>query len=227
MSNRNEASSLVALRELRGMEKRRLDEAEASRLRGERERREQTEAHRRSEEERQARAAEQQAALASLSVEIARLHGELDLMRAQNVQLRDELERTRLGGLAPSGTSRPTGAQWFGWLGLSAGASMLVGALALSAALRSPLAVPPSAPPSANRPVIACAPAEPATPAARVAVAPAPVTPPAAKPVRPKPPRPPKQPPAVVCDGRDPLCGLPLGTLDEAGGKRGRGGGRL
>lgn len=105
MPSRNEASSLVALRELRAMEKRRFDEAEANRLRIGRERREQEEARRRAEDEQRARGAEQQATLAHLSAENARLQGEIDLVRAQNARLRCELERAQLPGAEPAARS--------------------------------------------------------------------------------------------------------------------------
>jgi dTMP kinase len=224
MLNRNEASSLVALRELREMEKRRADEAGAARARAERERREQEQARRRADEERRAREAEQQAIQARLAGEVARLHGDLDLARAEAARWRDELEGAHLASLPPGS---PSPHRWFSWLGLSAGASMLVGALALAAAMR-----PQPAPRlTVEVPRVVCP--EP-RPAARVPEPP--VVPPAASPsvVKPSPrPRPPAttrppagKPPAIVCDGRDPLCGLPIGTLDDVGKQPGKGGHR-
>jgi hypothetical protein len=198
MSNRNEVSSLVALRELRDMERQRLDEADANRR------------------------------SVDPGFEVARLRGELELAHAQNARLRDELERA--AGLAAARISpsprRLAGGQWFGWLGLSAGASMLVGALALSAAMRSPAASPPAAPSLPIAPAVVCAGPEPSAPAPTVTVAAAPTKPHASKAsARPRPRHPAtKQPPTAACDGSDPLCGLPIGTIDDVGTRRGKGG---
>jgi dTMP kinase len=224
MLKRNEASSLVALRELREMEKRRLDEAGAARARAERERREQEQARRRADEERRTREAEQQAIQARLAADVARLHGDLELARAEAARWRDELELARVAS-PPAGSRSPH--RWFGWLGLSAGASMLVGALALTAAMR-----PPPAPRlTVEAPRVVCPEPQPAARAPEPPVVPPTAPPPVVKPSSrarpPAPTRPPAgKPPAIVCDGRDPLCGLPIGTIDDVGQPRGKGGHR-
>jgi hypothetical protein len=119
----------------------------------------------------------------------------------------------------PAGPARLSLAQWCGWLGFSAGATMLVGALAIWAATGTQ--VRPKAPREMEVPIRSQqAPtihAEPATPSS---------APPKPEPRRPKPVRP-RQPPsvpvigggAVPCDGRDPLCGIDFSTVSDVGGK--------
>jgi len=230
MPNRNEASSLQALRELREMERRRLAEATEVRARAEAERRNREAARRRAEEEQRARhEAERRAAEGREAAESTRLRRDLDQARLEITKLLAELERASLGRAEgtppPLPPPAPARSRWFGWLGLSAGASMLVGALALTAAMqpRPPRAV------SVETPSATCSDSPPTAVPAPPSVAEAMPEPTVAPPPKVKPrPRPPARPPGAgkppssgpVCDGTDPLCGLPLGTLDDVGKKR-------
>jgi hypothetical protein len=227
MSSRNEASSLVALRELRDMERRRLAEAAQAQAQAEKERRERAEARRRAEEEQRDRQeVARRAAEAHEAAESTRLRRDLDRARLEIAELLAQLERTSLarGEWTPPPASLPTaraGSHWFSWLGLSAGATMLVGALALTAAMRPR----PTRAVSIETPVLKCPDPRPlaVTEAPPSEAAPAPPPPPKVKP-RPRPsPRAPGagKPPSsgLICDGTDPLCGLPLGVLDDIGKK--------
>jgi hypothetical protein len=141
--------------------------------------------------------------------------------RSEIARLRIELERIqRLDAQAPA--RKHVWAEWLGWLGLSAGATLLVGAIALWAAMqgeRKPSVATESVPP-------AC------PPTAIPTVAPSPLAAvPAKSELSPIPKRVPRSPhriaspsttrPHLDCDGRDPLCGLDFGTL-EGTGKRPR-----
>jgi len=124
----------------------------------------------------------------------------------------------------------PPRARWtdlVGWLGLSAGVTMLVGAFALWAATQ-----PQERPKlTAEQPTVLCPPS-PVRGVEQSSVSSASLVSPA--PLKPEPPslskRPPRnahhvtsaQPPRPrpECDGRDPLCGLDLGTLDDVGKRR-------
>jgi len=229
MPSRNETSSLVALRELRDMERRRLAEAAEARAWAEKQRRDREEARRRAEEEERARReAERRAAEARETADSTRLRRDLDQARLEIAELLAQLERTSPSRAEwtppPVRPPAPVRARWFGWLGLSAGATMLVGALALTAAMRPR----PARPASVEAPAIKCpAPRPDATPELPpvTAVASAPMSPPPKVKPRPRPaPRPhgggKPAAAAPICDGTDPLCGLPLGTLDDFGRKR-------
>jgi hypothetical protein len=117
------------------------------------------------------------------------------------------------------GRARLTLAQWCGWLGLTAGATMLVGALAIWAATGT------SARPNSS-PEIELPRRPYHTPAIHLEPPTPPAAPPKLEPRRPKPPRP-RQPPTVPsigsstvhCDGRDPLCGIDFSTVSDVGGK--------
>ena len=234
MPNRNEPSSLVALRELRDMERRRLAEAAQAHAWAEKERRERAEARQRAEEEQRDRQeAERRAAEAREAAESTRLRRDLDQARLEIAELLAQLERTSLARAewTPPPLPQPTApapSRWFGWLGLSAGASMLVGALALTAAMQPR----PTRAVSIETPVLKCPDPRPAAvtepPPSEAVPEPAPPPPPKVKP-RPRPsPRPPGagKPPSSgpICDGTDPLCGLPLGALDDIGKKPRNGG---
>ena len=232
MPSRNEASSLVALRELRDMERRRLAEAAQAQAQAEKERRERAEARRRAEEEeRDRRDAERRAVEAREAAESTRLRRDLDQARLEIAELLAQLERTSLARAEWTPPlpqpAPPTPSRWFGWLGLTAGASMLVGALALTAAMQPR----PTRVVSVETPVRRCPDPRPlaVTEATPSEAAPAPPPPPKVKP-RPRPsPRPPRdgKPPSLgsLCDGPAPLCGLPSGVLDYIGRKprKGRG----
>jgi hypothetical protein len=235
MSNRNESSSLVALRELRNMERRRSQEEEQARA--EQQRREQAQARARAEAERLARQqAEHEAALAEKAAESQRLQRDLEGARQQIDYLRREMESAKLAHAQLAALSVPPAPlrpRPFAWLGLTAGASMLVGALALVLATRPPAGHPVSLDLPA-RPAPSC-PAPLATPEPRPAPTsqPAAVRPPALRPApRPRPaptarPHNGSKPPSTpVCDGTDPLCGLPLGKLDDLGKLRRKGDGQ-
>jgi hypothetical protein len=142
---------------------------------------------------------------------------DLEAARSEISQLQMELDRARRLEVRAA----PRWAwwtAWVGWLGLSAGVTMLVGAAALWAAMQSQ---------ERPRPWVA-------QPAVRCPPAPVcGVEPPSAPPASPNldPPSISKRPPRnghhlvsphtprphPVCDGRDPLCGLDLGALDDAG----------
>jgi len=185
MPNPTEASSLVALRELRNMEQ---------------------------------------------AAESAQLHHALENARSQIAQLQLEFERTRRSSFElPATRSHVTWVQWFGWLGLSAGATMLVGALALRAAMR-PHQVPKH---TVEIPALACPEKSPTRQGDLTPVATAPIAPSLSPPSKPGPrwhrhevprPRSEGKPLPVKCDGRDPLCGLDLGAIDDVGKKHGVGG---
>jgi hypothetical protein len=186
MQTPNEASSLVALRELRD-----LDQG--------------------------ADLAQPRLDLEDARSQIARLR--LELACAQQAQ-----------GEWPPRQRRLTWAQWSGWLGLSAGVTMLVGAFALWAATRpqempklageAPFRACPEEPPLGERMPAPVA-AGPAEPRAVSAPRPAPTW------RRPPAPHPQAKPSLPTCDGRDPLCGLDLGAIDdEVGKKHGKLGGK-
>lgn len=116
-----------------------------------------------------------------------------------------------------SARARLPWSQWFGWLGLSAGATLLVGALAIWAATETHPR--PKSPPETPWPTH---PFE--VPASHVTPASPPFSSPRAEPRRPKQlrPRPPSLAPvsgsaAVHCDGRDPLCGIDFGAVSDVG----------
>jgi hypothetical protein len=235
MANRNEVSSLVALRELRDMERRRLGQEAEAEARAERHRREQEQARMRADEERLARErAAGEAVLAAEAAEAARLRRELAGAQCEIVRLREQLDCTERARAelatersAPAtNTARPS---TLPWLGLTAGATMLVGALALAAATR------PQQHPAAW--------AEP--PGKSTAICPEPVRsppPPTAVPqlpsAQPSPAKPSprphgslagrprgngKQTSAAICDGTDPLCGIPLDHIDDVGKRPAKG----
>ena len=90
-------STLVALRELRDMERRRIHEAEPAQAIAEKERREGEEARMRAEAERLARQeAERQAAQVREMAESLRLRRELDGARSEIAALRGQLDRANL-----------------------------------------------------------------------------------------------------------------------------------
>ncbi len=228
MSCRNEPSSLVALRELRDMERQRFAQAEAARAQAEQERQAREEARQRAEEEQRARQqAERRATEAREAAESTRLRRELEQARREIAELLARLERASLAtdtGTPPPSVplAPPVRGRWLSWLGLSAGASMLVGALALTAAL----APRPPRVSSLAAPAPRCPDPLPAM-VLPSAASPAVAEPPAARPVKAPRPRPSgrphsgeKPPAGPVCDGTDPLCGLPLGALDDFGKKR-------
>jgi hypothetical protein len=203
MSMRNEASSLIALRELRDLERRQIS-------------------------------ADAEAAQARVAQDAARLRSDLESARSKIGELRAELERARLAQLESASLSIPVRpperTRWFGWLGVSAGTTMLVGALALSAAMRPHETRAGSLEPSAARcpaPVTSAA-AEPAAPP-KVG-APDPRSLPSSKLAprpRPAPGRPHgtgKPASAKVCDGTDPLCGIDVGAIDDVGKQPRKGG---
>lgn len=213
METQNETSSLLALRELRASDQRRQREAEQARARQERLARED---------------AERQAAEAYERAQSTRLGRELEVARTEIARLRGELEQACLARSEVALPSVMNRARTFGWLGICAGATMLVGALALWAAMQ-PRARPPALAGMTTRP----APCPQQAPAASVAREPQP-TPtvasaapaPGKRTPKSRPPRPRRPPashvPAVVCDGTDPLCGLPSGLSDDLGKPRGR-----
>jgi hypothetical protein len=178
MTTPNQASSLLALRELRDMER----GAESSQL---------------------------PLDLEGARLQIARLR--LELARAQQLQAQATPTDRHL-----------TWVKGAGWLGLSAGVTMLVGAFALWAAMGSQelpkltVEVPSQACPEQRREGMA-GPGAVALPEPRLE--------PPAKPVphgrRPSAPHPQAgaKPASVTCDGRDPLCGLDLGAIDDEVGK--------
>jgi hypothetical protein len=228
----NENSSLAALRGLREIEKHRQREAEQARAKAEKERLARAEA--RAREERLAKEqTERQAAEAHERAQSTRLGRELDTARTEIAHLRSELEKTILAhaqaaAAAPLASQRSRTASW---LGITAGVTMLVGALALTAAMWSngkPISVAAieTAPSRAcPRPEVAVRPLLEEKPA---------VTTPSIEPSPPKSaPRP--RPAAThrpggkgktsfngMCDGRDPLCGIDPGVSDEAGKSRGK-----
>jgi colicin import membrane protein len=217
MQTQNESSSLVALRELRESDKRRRREAEQAKATAEQARL--AAAAARAREERLAREeADRKAALA----ESTRLGRELAAARAEAASLRSELERVNRAPVliaAPPASRARTAA----WLGLSAGATMLVGALALAAAMQPS---PPPAPLAERtpQPVLACPDRAPVPPLATVSHPAPPSASIAPVPGKRRPPLPTHQqgkPTAkVVCDGTDPLCGIDPKLSDDLGKQR-------
>ena len=236
MTYRTEASSLVALRELRDMERRRMEEAEPESAKQEKQRHDQEQARLRAEEERLARErAERETARAA--AEAVHLRHELTDARSELARLRAQLDsgsfaQARLTPVAapPASAART---RPFAWLGVTAGASMLVGALALFAAAQPrdsramfpdfparPTSLCPSAPSAPSVP-----PSPPAPPVTSAISAPRPTPRPRPSPaVRPRGESKPAS--APTCDGTDPLCGLPLGAIDDVGKPRRRGQGK-
>jgi hypothetical protein len=222
MLNHSETSSLLALRELRDTERRRLHDAEQARVRAESERLQ----RRQAEEQRARQEPEQKSAQAREAAESTRLARELETARSEIARLTDEVERSQLGQTECTALPRPapSAGQWFGWLGLSAGGAMLVGALALWAAMRPqeihkpawdlPRLTCPEIRPSGERPPLLPA-VSPLSPA------PAPPTKPVVRPRPPTRPRP-TTPPSAKCDGRDPLCGIDFGAIDDVDKRRAR-----
>jgi hypothetical protein len=167
--------------------------------------------------------------------ESLRLRRELDGARSEIAALRGQLDRATLAQVqlavaAPlPPMTAPARARPFAWLGLTAGATMLVGALALSAALRPrdgravSVAIPAPSAPACPSPVFPEPRPLPVTPPA--------VAPPAARKLAPRPrPAPPvrphesgKPPSTNRCDGTDPLCGIDLGAIDDVGKHRRKG----
>jgi peptidoglycan DL-endopeptidase CwlO len=239
MPNRNENSSLVALRGLREMESRRVREEEQAKADKERWEREQ--ARLRAEQERLARqSAEREAARAREAAEAARLRRELDGAQSEIADLRGQLERARanlaqaqLAVAAPlPPVMAPARSRTFGWLGLTAGATMLVGALALSAAMRPrdgravSVTIPARSTPACSGTRSLDPPEPQQTPAASPRIVPSP--PPKFTPrPRPSPPGRPRgngKPPSTnTCDGTDPLCGIDPGVIDDVGKNRRKG----
>jgi hypothetical protein len=145
--------------------------------------------------------------------------------RIEQLQVRlDHAQRAQVE--YPAKSPRPTSAQWFGWLGLSAGMTMLVGAVALWAAMRS--AEIPKFTVDESRPVCRDVPrteAREVVVPASTAESPNPAPKPAPHWRRPPSSHSPSvdKPSAVKCDGRDPLCGLDLGAIDDLGRNHGKG----
>ncbi len=114
--------------------------------------------------------------------------------------------------------------EWLGWLGLTAGGTMLVGAVALWAAMR------PAETPRLRADTVPCTCPDVCATSKPIEVGqPQPNPHPPAKPTpRPRPsvhrPKNSGEPSTADCDGRDPLCGLDLGALDDISGKPTRGG---
>jgi hypothetical protein len=215
METQNASSSLIALRELREGDKRRQREAEQARAKAEREMLicENT---------------ERQAAEAFERAQSTRLGRELDAARTEIAHLRGELEQSYRARFEAAPPPRGNRGRTVGWLGLSAGATMLVGALALSAAMQ-PAAKPTSLAAMAPRPAAACpelpvvAPTAPEPSPTPTAASPAPGRKRPARVRHPPSSRERGKPSATtVCDGTDPLCGLPSGLSDDLDSKRGK-----
>jgi hypothetical protein len=231
MQTQNENSSLKALRGLHEIEKRRQREAEQARAKAEKDRLARAEAQVR--EARLAReVAERQAAEAFERTQTARLGRELDTARAEIAHLRGELEKAFLAqsqtmAVVPA-TSR--GVRTLSWLGITAGVTMLVGALALAAAMQP-----------GDRPVATAVIATSTTKSPRVeapvlspiAAKPAPSIEPSPPKLAPRPrPATAKRPPrggkvkskvGPTCDPMlDPLCGIDPNVSDEAGKRHSR-----
>lgn len=248
MSAHNENSSLVALRELREMERRRLHDEQQVAARVEKERLEQERAQSRAREERLAREhAEHEAAQARESAESTRLRRELDVARSEMAQLRGQLLSSsmalaRAASLAPSAPvavanrSRP-----WGWMAASIGATLLAGGLAISTIVQSngdsapfvhqPSKAAPACPkspslaPSASGPAATRPPEPAASASAKLGPKPRPTA--SARPkVDTKPAAKPVAKPTSgnACDGTDPLCGIDSNVMDDMAKARRRGG---
>lgn len=213
MNERNESSSLIALRGLREMERQRM--ADEARVRAE------AEDARRAEEraavERLARAEAERAAARAAEL-AAEEHLRRELGAAQ-----DELDHLRVrlasaqAAVAPAPAPLVIKPRPIGWVAACAAASTLAGLFAVqwATAHQSPAPAPVALCPS----VPAAAPS-PSVPAVTVAPAPAPSTPTVTRlPVRhsTKPTVTPAAPVArgPKCDGTDPLCGLDTEHLDD------------
>ena len=234
MQTQTDDSSLHALRELREIERRRLREAEQTRAKTEKERLEKAVAQARAREERLAReSAERQAAEALERAQTMRLGRELESARSEIAHLRGEIERTHLAQAQVEAARPPAAnrARSLGWLGITAGATMLVGALALTAAMR-PNDRPRSLAEIAARPEPLCPAREtpdplgiepkPAAPTANVDHAPAKVAPRSHLPASGHPRGKGKTLVSGTCDGTDPLCGIDPSVIDDVGKKRGK-----
>lgn len=208
MSDHNENSALVALRELRDMEKRRTREEREARARAEAERLERLRAD-------EARLAHEQAEreAARQRADEDRLRRELEMARNEASRLREQLAARPL--VVPAPVSPPAvitpRRQPVTWMLISLAATALAGVLALQPTGRSEA---PARPLPAAAPMICPKPKEPAP-----VVIPAVVHPPAPPFVRPQPRpkhRPVTAPPASPkCDGTDPLCGLDTAALED------------
>lgn len=222
MNERNESSSLIALRGLREMERQRMaDEARA---------RAEAEEARRMEDrlaaERLARAeAERASALAAEAAAEEHLRRELGAAQEQLEHLRVRLASAQ-AAVSPAPTPVVIKPRPLGWMAACAAVSTLAGLFAVQwatthqqSAASAPTPVAPLCPPAPGP-----APSAPSVSAAPTAapIAPTPTrlptrhsTKPTVTPVVHTPDRGPK------CDGTDPLCGLDTEQLDDV-----RGGGR-
>jgi len=231
MQTQNENSSLMALRRLHEIEDRRQREADQARANAEKDRLARAEAQVR--EDRLAReAAERQAAEAFERAQTTRLGRELDAARAEIVHLRGELEKAYLVQATAAAPAGSRGVRTLSWLGIAAGATMLVGALALAAAMQpddrrvataESVSTTLKASPRVEVPAPTPIAAEP-TPSAEPA--PPPKLAPRRRPAARRTPRAGNERPTVRatrdCDPMsDPLCGLPV-VSDEATRRRGK-----
>jgi len=210
MSRLNENSSLVALRELREMERRRLHEEEQTRAKAEKERweREQEEAREREarlareEAEREAQHARESAESTRLRVELGSAHSEIAHLRGQ--VLASSVAAAQAASLAPPPVVAQARSRPLGWMR----PQDVPAALA-----RSPTKAAPACPktqasdPSVFRP--------PAT-ASQEGIAN--TSPKLGPKLRPSPLRPrpdPKPVTSKICDGTDPLCGIDTNAIDD------------
>jgi hypothetical protein len=233
---RNDNSSLVALRELREMEKRRLHEEEQVRAKTDKERRDREQAQVRAEQERLAREnAEREAAQARETAESARLRRELDSAHSEIAHLRDllvaaSIARAQAASPAPlPPVVVPVRARPTRWMAASACATILAGTLAISATMRpkdspAPLVELPTKS-SAACPGISLSdppvPRKTATAAPEIIASSPPKVGAKARALPLAHPRGNAKPPsAKPCDGTDPLCGIDIGALDDVGKNR-------
>ena len=229
MSRLNENSSLVALRELREMERRRLHEEAQTRAKAEKERweREQEEAREREarlareEAEREAQHARESAESTRLRVELGSAHSEIAHLRGQ--LLASSVAAAQAASLAPPPVVAQARSRPLGWMVASVGATLLAGTLAISAATR-----PQDVPAALARSPTKAAPACPKTQASDPSVFRPPATasqegiantsPKLGPKLRPSPLRPrpdPKPVTSKICDGTDPLCGIDTNAIDD------------
>jgi len=238
MSNANENSALIALRELREIERRRSHEEQQARAALDRQQREQKAAQARRTREARAQT-EWESATAAARAEAERLGRELESARAEIVQLRSQV----LAQASVAEAARPVGARSsrrlraVAWLAISAGTMMLVGGLALSAGKRPTHGRPPKVETFPREPAAAC-PAVKSTETTRPpptdsprGVREAPILRKRSPKSRPSSSRRPgnrAKPGAgkVECDGTDPLCGIDPRVVDDIGWKRAKPGKR-
>lgn len=214
MSDHNENSALVALRELRDMEKRRTREEHEARARAEAERLERMRAD-------EARLALEQAEreAARQRTDEDRLRRELEMARGEASRLREQLAAVPLAGPAPVPAPAATAPrrQPVAWMAISLAATALACVLAIQPTGRSE---PPTRPCPAAAPTPIC----PKPPAPAPVAPPAvvhPVVPPLVRP-QPRPKHRPVTPPPASpkCDGTDPLCGLDTTALEDTTRRR-------